>query len=93
MQVFNRATEKARDYFEGHLIFLWLFWKEDIVTNRFLINKAFYKSIPVMAGYLVLGTGFGILLRNAGLEKKCCNQYIMWYSIIYATNQIFCIIK
>ncbi len=36
------------------------------MTDRFLINKAFYKSIPVMAGYLVLGTGFGILLRNAG---------------------------
>ena len=30
------------------------------------IKKAFYTSIPVMAGYLVLGTGFGILLRNAG---------------------------
>ena len=24
------------------------------------------KSVPVMAGYVVLGTGFGILLRNAG---------------------------
>ena len=30
------------------------------------VKAAFYKSIPVMAGYLVLGTGFGILLRNAG---------------------------
>ena len=27
---------------------------------------AFIKTIPVMAGYIVLGTGFGILLRNAG---------------------------
>lgn len=36
------------------------------MTNRFIIRKAFYKSMPVMAGYLVLGTGFGILLRNAG---------------------------
>jgi len=27
---------------------------------------AFYKSLPVMAGYIVLGIGFGILLRNAG---------------------------
>ena len=26
------------------------------------IRHAFYKSIPVMAGYIVLGTGFGILL-------------------------------
>ncbi len=30
------------------------------------IKQAFYKSIPVLAGYVVLGTGFGILLRNAG---------------------------
>ena len=31
-----------------------------------IISKAFYKTVPVMAGYIVLGTGFGILLRNAG---------------------------
>ena len=30
------------------------------------IRKAFMKSLPVMAGYIVLGIGFGILLRNAG---------------------------
>ncbi|MBQ8053750.1 MAG: AzlC family ABC transporter permease [Lachnospiraceae bacterium] len=30
------------------------------------IRQAFYKSIPVMAGYIVLGTGFGILMNNAG---------------------------
>ena len=30
------------------------------------MKKAFIKSIPVMAGYVVLGIGFGILLRNAG---------------------------
>ena len=30
------------------------------------IKQAFYKSIPVLAGYVVLGIGFGILLRNAG---------------------------
>ena len=29
-------------------------------------KQAFYHSIPVMAGYIVLGTGFGILLRSAG---------------------------
>ena len=34
--------------------------------NIQIIRSAFYKSIPVMAGYLVLGIGFGILLRNAG---------------------------
>ena len=31
-----------------------------------MIGQAFLKSVPVMAGYVVLGTGFGILLRNAG---------------------------
>ncbi len=30
------------------------------------IKQAFYKSIPVMAGYVVLGIGFGILMHNAG---------------------------
>ena len=31
-----------------------------------VIKQAFYKTLPVMAGYIVLGIGFGILLRNAG---------------------------
>ena len=30
------------------------------------VTKAFYKTVPVMAGYIVLGIGFGILLRDAG---------------------------
>ena len=31
-----------------------------------VIRKSFMTSLPVMAGYIVLGTGFGILLRSAG---------------------------
>ncbi|MCR5128406.1 MAG: AzlC family ABC transporter permease [Lachnospiraceae bacterium] len=31
-----------------------------------MIKQAFFKSIPVLAGYVVLGIGFGILMRNAG---------------------------
>ncbi len=31
-----------------------------------IVKKAFFRSLPVMAGYVVLGMGFGILLRNAG---------------------------
>ncbi len=31
-----------------------------------IVRKSFIKSLPVMAGYIVLGIGFGILLRNAG---------------------------
>lgn len=34
--------------------------------DRFTIKQAFYKSIPVMAGYIVLGIGFGILMQRAG---------------------------
>ena len=30
------------------------------------VRAAFARSLPVMAGYVVLGIGFGILLRNAG---------------------------
>ncbi len=30
------------------------------------VKKAFYKSIPVLAGYIVLGIGFGILMHSAG---------------------------
>ena len=31
-----------------------------------VVKQAFVKSIPVMAGYVVLGIGFGILLHDAG---------------------------
>ena len=34
--------------------------------NMRIIKKAFYKTIPVLAGYVVIGMGFGILMRNAG---------------------------
>lgn len=34
--------------------------------NKQIIKQAFWKSLPVMAGYIVLGIGFGILLRSAG---------------------------
>ena len=33
---------------------------------RKTINTAFMKTLPVMAGYIVLGIGFGILLKDAG---------------------------
>ena len=37
-----------------------------VSMNIQTIKQAFYKSIPVLAGYVVLGIGFGILMRNAG---------------------------
>ncbi len=35
-------------------------------AGRSVVRQAFVTSIPVMAGYIVLGIGFGILLRDAG---------------------------
>ena len=32
------------------------------------LRYAFRQSLPVMAGYTVLGMGFGVLLRQAGYE-------------------------
>ena len=40
--------------------------KDGKPANQRIVGKAFYKSLPVMAGYVVLGIGFGILLRTAG---------------------------
>ena len=36
------------------------------MNKKKLIRLAFLQSVPVMAGYVVLGTGFGLLLRGAG---------------------------
>lgn len=36
------------------------------MTNRELIKKVIIKTLPVMAGYIVLGIGFGILLKVNG---------------------------
>lgn len=30
------------------------------------VKRAFLRSVPVLVGYIVLGIGFGLLLRNAG---------------------------
>lgn len=42
--------------------------------NRATIKHAFITSIPVMAGYIVLGMGFGILLSAKG--------YSYWWAIL-----------
>ena len=36
------------------------------VSHGSVVRAAFLRSVPVMAGYVVLGAGFGILLRSAG---------------------------
>ncbi len=51
-----------------------------------IVKKAFVKTLPVMAGYIVLGTGFGILLRNAGFGA----EYALAMSLfIYAGSMQF----
>ena len=34
--------------------------------NKNILKKAFTATLPIMAGYLVLGLGFGIILRSKG---------------------------
>ena len=42
--------------------------------NRKTVKSAFITSLPVMAGYIVLGTGFGVLLSAKG--------YSFWWAIL-----------
>lgn len=46
--------------------------------NKKTIKQAFLASLPVMAGYVVLGTGFGMLLQNAG--------YSFWWAIFMSVT-------
>lgn len=51
-----------------------------------IAKLAFIKSLPVMAGYIVLGIGFGILLRNAGygaLWSFAMSLFIYAVTVIY----------
>lgn len=36
------------------------------LENKHLLRRAFVATLPVMAGYVVLGTGFGILFQSKG---------------------------
>ena len=46
--------------------------------NKMTINHAFITSLPVMAGYVVLGMGFGILLSAKG--------YSFWWAILMSVT-------
>lgn len=48
--------------------------KKDFEMNKKTIKQAFLASLPVMAGYLVLGMGFGMLLQHGG--------YSFWWAIL-----------
>ena len=45
--------------------------EEKFMKKNSTLKYAFLASLPVMAGYLVLGMGFGILLQDKG--------YGWWY--------------
>jgi 4-azaleucine resistance transporter AzlC len=51
-----------------------------------LIKTAFIKSLPVMAGYVVLAIGFGILLKEAGYGLFWA---LMMSATIYAGSMQF----
>ncbi len=50
------------------------------------LRQAFYRSVPVLAGYVVLGIGFGILMRDAGygvLQTAAMSIFIYAGSLQY----------
>ena len=51
--------------------------------KRQTVRQAFLKSVPVMAGYIVLGTGFGILMRNIDHHARKYG----YDSILMTTNE------
>lgn len=46
--------------------------------NKATVKHAFMSSLPVMAGYIVLGTGFGILLSAKG--------YSVWWALFMSVT-------
>ena len=54
------------------------------------IKHAFCKSIPVLAGYIVIGIGFGILMRNAGYGVLFTEQWLRAKDHIPAITGIIC---
>ena len=44
--------------------------------DDFTVRQAFYKSIPVLAGYVVIGIGFGPMRRSsADMEAQFSHQH------------------
>ena len=36
------------------------------ILDRKIIRAAFIKSLPILVGYIVIGFGFGVLIKSAG---------------------------
>lgn len=49
-----------------------------MIINKKTIKYAFLSSLPVMAGYIVLGIGFGMLLHDKG--------YSFWWAILMSIS-------
>lgn len=47
------------------------------VIDHFTFQSAFRKTLPIMAAYLFLGLGFGLLLGKAGLGPLCCALMVL----------------
>ena len=48
--------------------------------NKATLKYSFMRSLPVMAGYIVLGIGFGVLLADKEKGQIVCNggEYIVF---------------
>ena len=58
------------------------------MSTKEVIKKAFIKSLPVMAAYVILGMGFGILMTGRGygpLWSFVCSIFIFAGSMQYVT--------
>ncbi len=61
------------------------------MNTKAIVKKAFIKSLPVMAAYVILGMGFGILMNNRGygvLWPIACSLFIYAGSMQYVTADL-----
>ena len=49
--------------------------------DDFTVRQAFYKSIPVLAGYVVIGIGFGPMRRSSVLSGTVI--YMMLIQVVF----------
>ncbi|MCH5212447.1 MAG: AzlC family ABC transporter permease [Oscillospiraceae bacterium] len=52
--------------------------RKEYAINKITVKSAFITSLPVMAGYIVLGAGFGVLLSAKG--------YSFWWAILMSVT-------
>lgn len=52
--------------------------KKETISKKLIAKHAFISSLPVMAGYMVLGFGFGILLSAKG--------YSFWWALLMSVT-------